>query len=135
MATRPTKTKPTTALKAVASVVATAPVADADVSTGATTPKPESGPMLKKKDFIDRAVAKSGIKKKDARPAIEAALAVLAEALIAGEEPNLPPLGKMRVTRDKDVSGGKMLVVRLRINDDKPKVSGSTPLAEDDADS
>ena len=39
------------------------------------------GEMVKKPEFIDRAVARTDVKKRDAKPAIEAALAVLAEAL------------------------------------------------------
>jgi DNA-binding protein HU-alpha len=101
-----------------------------------------AGPMLKKKDFVDRVTERSGVKKKDAKPAIEAALALLGEALIAGEELNLPPLGKIKVNRAKDVSGGIMLMVKLRIPNE-PGVSSATddnaddsaPLADKDDDS
>ena len=61
------------------------------------------GEMLKKAEFIDRAVERGDVKKRDAKPAIEAALAVLSEALMAGEELNLPPMGKMRVVKSKDI--------------------------------
>jgi hypothetical protein len=70
---------------------------------------------IKKQQFLERAVANSGVKKKDAKPAIEAALALISEYLIAGEELNLPPLGKLKVNRIKDLPNAKVLVVKLRI--------------------
>ena len=73
------------------------------------------GEMLKKAEFIDRAVERGDVKKRDAKPAIEAALAVLSEALIAGEELNLPPMGKMRVVKSKDIGdGARVLTLKLR---------------------
>ena len=73
------------------------------------------GEMLKKAEFIDRAVESGDVKKRDAKPAIEAALAVLSEALMAGEEFNLPPMGKMRVVKSKDIGdGARVLTLKLR---------------------
>ena len=73
------------------------------------------GEMLKKAEFIDRAVESGDVKKRDAKPAIEAALAVLSEALMAGEELNLPPMGKMRVVKSKDIGdGARVLTLKLR---------------------
>lgn len=73
------------------------------------------GEMLKKAEFIDRAVERGDVKKRDAKPAIEAALAVLSEALMAGEELNLPPMGKMRVVKSKDIGdGARVLTLKLR---------------------
>ncbi|WP_458790822.1 HU family DNA-binding protein [Yoonia sp. MH D7] len=73
------------------------------------------GETVKKPEFIDRAVARTEVKKRDAKPAIEAALAVLAEALENGEELNLPPMGKLRVVKSKDVGdGAKVLTLKLR---------------------
>ncbi len=90
----------------------------------------ESGPMVKKKDFIDRAVVRSGVKKKDARPAVEAALAVMADALKAGEELNLPPLGKVKVNRVKKLKDATMLIVKIRI----PNEAGKSASADMDDD-
>jgi len=73
------------------------------------------GEMLKKAEFIDRAVERGDVKKRDAKPAIEAALAVLSESLMAGEELNLPPMGKMRVVKSKDIGdGARVLTLKLR---------------------
>ena len=73
------------------------------------------GVMLKKTEFIDRAVECGDVKKRDAKPAIEAALVVLSEALMAGEELNLPPMGKMRGVKSKDIGdGARVLTLKLR---------------------
>ena len=73
------------------------------------------GEMLKKAEFIDRAVERGDVKKRDAKPAIEAALAVLSEALMAGEELNLPPMGTMRVVKSKDIGdGARVLTLKQR---------------------
>lgn len=73
------------------------------------------GELIKKPEFIDRAVERTEVKKRDAKPAIEAALAVLSEALIKVEELNLPPMGKLRVVKSKDVGdGAKVLTLKLR---------------------
>lgn len=73
-----------------------------------------SGPEMKKKELIEKVVERSGMKKRYAKPAIEAALAVLGEALDEGRELNLRPFGKMKVQRAKEVANGKVMMVRLR---------------------
>ena len=91
--------------------------------------------MLKKPEFIDRAVARTDVKKRDAKPAIEAALAVLAEALENGEELNLPPMGKMRVVKTKDIGeGAVVMTLKLRtMKDGAGQGAGNGP-ANDHAD-
>ncbi|WP_439142455.1 HU family DNA-binding protein [Planktotalea sp.] len=73
-----------------------------------------SDPALKKKELIDTVVERSGIKKKDAKPVVEAMLAVLGQTLADGREMNLQPLGKIKINRAKDVQGGKVLVTKIR---------------------
>ncbi len=80
----------------------------------AKTPKDKAN-AVKKSDFFDRIMAKGDMKKNQAKPAIEAALEVISEALLAGEELHLPPLGKIKVQNMKDVgSGAKALTLKLR---------------------
>jgi nucleoid DNA-binding protein len=76
-----------------------------------------SGPIMKKKDLIDLVVEQSGIKKKDAKPVIEAMLAVLGTAIGEGRELNLEPMGKLKVHRAKDIRNGKMSICKLRQKD------------------
>ena len=69
---------------------------------------------LNKKQLIERVVERSGIKKKDAKPAIEATLAILGEALEAGEEMNLQPLGKVMIKREIDKPNAHIFICRIR---------------------
>jgi len=78
-----------------------------------TTPKVAS-PDMKKKELIDTVVDRSGIKKKDAKPVVEAMLAVLGEQIAAGRELNLMPFGKLRINRVKQMSNGRVVVCKLR---------------------
>ena len=69
---------------------------------------------LRKKELIDTVVRRSGIKKKDAKPVIEALLAELGENLAAGRELALPPLGRVKINREKDIPNGRVIVMKLR---------------------
>jgi DNA-binding protein HU-alpha len=90
-----------------------------------------SAPEMKKVELVDAVVERSGIKKKDAKPAIEAALAILGEALADGRDLNLRPLGKVKVQRTKEMANGSVLTVRIR--QASPKVEDDTspsPIAD-----
>lgn len=89
-------------------------------------------PDLKKIDLIDAVVERSGIKKKFAKPVIEAALAVLGETLAEGRSLNLRPLGKVKIQRTKDVANGKIMTVRVRQPLENPKVEKSFLTSEED---
>lgn len=69
---------------------------------------------LKKKELIDAVVARSGAKKKDAKPVVEAVLSILGECLADGRELNLQPLGKLRINRTEDHTGYRIIVCKLR---------------------
>lgn len=71
--------------------------------------------VVKKKDFVERSALRSGVKKAEARAAIDAALAVLAEALDRGEDLVLPPLGRLKVARAKVGPKGKQLILKLSL--------------------
>ncbi|MCF6443662.1 HU family DNA-binding protein [Nereida sp. MMG025] len=88
-----------------------------------------AGPMLKKKELIERVVEKSGIKKKDAKPVIEAMLDVLGTAIASGEELNLQPFGKVKVNREKEMSGAKIFVCKIRQTKQTPS-DGPSDLAK-----
>lgn len=87
-----------------------APAADATPPVAVVSPGPAP---LKKKDFLIRATEAAGIRKSDARTAIEATLATLAAALAEGREVILPPLGKIKVVKEKETRNGKQMVLRL----------------------
>ena len=100
-----------------------APVAEPKVVT--TQTPVVNGPALTRKALMEQAVTRSGIKKKYAKPAIEAALAVLGQALADGREIKLPPLGRGKVTRTRDKANGNVIVLRLR------QSSGADDVADD----
>ena len=61
-----------------------------------------------------RSKVRSGVKKKDAKPVVEAMLAVLGEALADNRELNIQPLGKVKVRRAKQMPNGRVLVTKIR---------------------
>lgn len=93
------------------------------------------GEMIKKPEFLDRAVERTNVKKREAKPAIEAALAVPAVSLINGEELNLPRMGKLRVVKSNDVGeGAKVLKLKLRTMKDGAGQGADPSPDEADAD-
>ena len=69
---------------------------------------------LRKKELFDLVVARSGMKKKDVKPVVEAMLAVLGDAFAEQREMQLQPLGKIKVQRGKELPDGRALVLKLR---------------------
>ena len=69
---------------------------------------------LRKKELFDLVVERSGMKKKDVKPVVEAMLAVLGDALAEQREMDLQPLGKLKVQRGKELPDGRALVLKLR---------------------
>ena len=105
--------------------------AAARASKGVTQPaKPVSITReLKKKELIDRVAVASGLKKPQAKAAIEATLAILGEALEKGDAMNLEPLGKVKVQKEKDAGAARVYACRIRRK--KPVAdAGKAPLAE-----
>ena len=100
------------AVNAAVKAVVEAPTADPVVSEGPQLV--ESGPMMRKKELIDLVVERSGVKKKDAKPVIEATLAILGEGLAEHRELNLLPLGKIKVRREKVMPNGRVMVTKIR---------------------
>ena len=98
---------------AVDPAVATA-VKAAVTSTSKPAKPAADDDMMRKPDLIEKVVARSGVKKKDAKPVVEAMLAVLGEALAEGQEMRLPPLGKVMVNRSKDLENGTAYIVKIR---------------------
>ena len=98
-----------------------------------TKPK-VAGDEVKKKDLIDLVVERSGLKKKDAKPAVDAVIDVLAELIGEGRDLNLPPLGKIKYQRLRETPNARIIVLKLRqgksdaSGQDKAKES----VAEDD---
>lgn len=100
----------------VVSVPTAVPVAT-PVKVKTATPKAvvsDDGPF-KKGPLLDAVVEKSGVKRSDAKLVVEALLDVMAAKLIAEEDMQLPPMGKLKVVKSKDVGqGAKAITLKLR---------------------
>jgi nucleoid DNA-binding protein len=99
--------------------------AEAVVVTARTA---RTGVLVRKKDFIDQVVAASGVKKADARAALDAALALMADKVLAGDELVLPPLGRLRLLKERD--RGKLRIATLRLQVAAEGEEATDPLAE-----
>lgn len=88
---------------------------------------------LRKKDLLQRVAAVTGGKAGAVKGPVEATLAILGEALARGMALNLPPLGKVKVTRSRGEGAGALLQLRLRRGGGKAGGAGAAraePLAE-----
>ena len=112
MARTSTKTAKSKPKEAAASSAAASVKETASKSTGSDQPLN----LVKKADLIDQVVETCAVKKKDAKPVIEALLGLFAEALSNEKDLSLPPLGKIKVLKSKELEGGaKALTLRLRL--------------------
>ena len=75
-----------------------------------------SKPAMRKSELVDLIVTRSGLKKKDVKPVLEATLAVMGEVLADGREMNLPPFAKLKVQKQKMVNGSQVTIAKLRRN-------------------
>ncbi len=73
-----------------------------------------SRPDLRKKELMDQVLERTAVKKRDAKPVIEAMLAVLGEALSAGRGLNLEPMGKLRINRIEEKESRRIVICKLR---------------------
>lgn len=85
-------------------------------------------PVLRKRAIVEAVAERTGLRKRAARQAVEAAFDVVAEALRAGDAVEAGSLGKLRVTRRGGTPGAERLVLRTRLS--PPAEAGSEPLAE-----
>ncbi|GAA6201645.1 HU family DNA-binding protein [Aquicoccus sp. SU-CL01552] len=91
-------------------------------------------PDLRKKELIDAVLERCEVKKRDAKPVIEAMLAVLGETLAGGRGLNLEPLGKLRVNRTMDRKDRRIVVSKLRQKLQSSEDTTDTPAQEPDQD-
>lgn len=80
---------------------------------------PRAAP-LGRGEFMDRVATACGSSKSDVKPIVQAVLAELGKALAAGQDMNLLPLGKLKITRENPIEGGRMFVVRVRQPSEAP---------------
>ncbi|WP_417719014.1 HU family DNA-binding protein [Salipiger sp.] len=73
-----------------------------------------AGNELDKRELIAKVVERSGVKRRDAKPAVEAMLAILGETLAEGRELKLPPFGRLKVNRIKQMGDKRVIITKLR---------------------
>jgi DNA-binding protein HU-alpha len=71
-------------------------------------------PELKRQELLAQVVKRADIKKKLAKPVLDAALAVIGEALAEGRDLNLAPLGKVKINRVRELGNGRVVICRVR---------------------
>lgn len=135
MATSSSKTitsvKPKTSQKAVSTKTPAAKSAPAAEPKEVSAPKVvsastantavmEKSKELKKKELIERIIAKNGMKRRDVKPVVETMLEVLGAAIGDGETLNLQPFGKVMVKRTNDAPNAKVSVVKIRQRKETP---------------
>lgn len=77
-------------------------------------PVVDAGPELRKQELLDKVVTRAEVKKKLAKPVVEAVLEILGEALAEGREMNLQPLGKVKLNRIRDMAHARVIVTKIR---------------------
>ena len=126
--------KPTATLAGAKAPVRKPPVPAAKVVSPAvvsTSAAPKiTGPVLRKKELVDIVTEKSGKKRRDVKPVVEALLAALGDALANDREMNLPPFGKLRIQRVKQTPSARVTVAKLR--QAKPKAAPAPLTAKKD---
>ncbi|MWD28398.1 hypothetical protein E0K89_013015 [Aquicoccus sp. SCR17] len=73
---------------------------------------------LRKRDLIAATAARTGRRKGEVRPVVEAMLAAMGEALAEGRDLELQPMGKFKVQHVKPLAKGRVISGRLRQKDE-----------------
>lgn len=92
----------------------TDPVKPKLVVADSSAPDTPSLPELKRQELLTLVVKRADIKKKFAKPVLDAVLAVLGEALAEGRDLNLAPLGKVKINRVRELGNGRVIIARIR---------------------
>ncbi|MEM7732674.1 MAG: HU family DNA-binding protein [Pseudomonadota bacterium] len=72
------------------------------------------GQELKKRELLDQIVKRTDVKKKFAKPVMEAMMEVLGEALAQERPLNLQPMGKVMPKRTKEAGTNRVITARIR---------------------
>jgi DNA-binding protein HU-alpha len=101
--------------KPVAATPATAKTPEVPKATVVSDTTPTTtAPMMKKRELLNLVVERSGVRKKFAKPTVEAMMEILGEAIAEGRDLNLPPMGKIKQQRTKEASNVRVTVAKIR---------------------
>ena len=104
----------------------TADAAAPEVIDAAPEAEPVVTKVVRRKEFVDRIVANSGMKPNAIKTALDAFLKEIGDALSAGEALNLPALGRVSVNRRKELDNGEVLICKIRRRNPVLKTVGQT---------
>jgi len=76
--------------------------------------EPKNKDLLRKRELVERVALRAGVKKKDVKPIVEVMLAEIGKALSAGRGCALPPLGRIKINREKELPDGRVVILKLR---------------------
>ncbi|WP_313350208.1 HU family DNA-binding protein [Paracoccus sp. (in: a-proteobacteria)] len=76
--------------------------------------EPEPAKVLQKRQLLAQVARRTGLRNTEVKTVVEATLAELGEAIAAGMTLALPPLGRARISRRNDRTGGEIITLRLR---------------------
>ncbi len=76
--------------------------------------EPETAKVLQKRELLAQVARRTGLRNNEVRLVVEATLAELGSAIAAGMTLALPPLGRARISRRNDGSGGEVITLKLR---------------------
>jgi DNA-binding protein HU-alpha len=104
---------------------AKAPAPKSGTAASAVSADQDAGPnLVRRKELVARIVAKSGLKPNAVKTVLDAVLKEIGDILSDGDGLNVPPLGKLVVTRRKDISGAQIVNCKLRRKTTAPAPSG-----------
>ncbi|RDW13912.1 HU family DNA-binding protein [Paracoccus thiocyanatus] len=76
--------------------------------------EPTPATVLQKRQLLAQVARRTGLRNSEVKAVVEATLAELGEAIASGMTLALPPLGRARISRRHDRSGGEVITLRLR---------------------
>ncbi|MEL7014179.1 MAG: HU family DNA-binding protein [Pseudomonadota bacterium] len=82
---------------------------------------------LKKRELMDLVVERTDVKKKFAKPVIEAMIEVMGEALAEERPLNLQPMGRVLPQRVKDAGKHRVIITRIRQSKDRAGQTDAAP--------
>ncbi len=98
--------KPVAAAKSVTPIKVLAPEADKNDAT-----------EINKRELVERVAVQSGMKKGEARKAVDAVLGAIGKTISEGKGIAAAPLGKMKLVRKKQTPNGELAVLRVKLKD------------------
>lgn len=91
----------------------------------------KDGPVIRKKDFVERILEAAGpVNKAQAKQIVDHVLSELAAAIHKGESLILPPLGKLRVTAHTEKDGVPHSTLKVKGVQNEGEKTAKPPLAE-----